>query len=41
MEKIANSLKPSRIAAAVSFAMTVACAALSSPVARAEQVFGR
>ena len=41
MEKIANSLNPSRIAAAVSLAITVACAALSSPVARAEHVFGR
>ena len=41
MENIANSLNPSLIAAAVSLAMTVACAALSSPVASAEHVFGR
>ena len=38
MENTANSLKPSRIAEAVSLAITVACAGLISPVASAEHV---
>ena len=41
ISKITDSGAPSRIAAAVSRAMTVACAEEISPVARAEHVLGK